>query len=175
VRPVKFEGFNTNYGAPKNWDEATEGVCNTLPVFKDEAGNIISVWEPTPAERARIMAGENIVLSCYTIQPPVRLSVEPLQDVDRLKAMRNQRTDSPYLAKCKRLRLDGPTPCLCCPGGCIGDLPQYDSHPGFVPDVEATPKALDLSGELPPCSFSLYTRIASFLRALFPSKTLADQ
>lgn len=27
---------------------------------------------------------------------------------------------SPYLAKCKRLRLDGPTPCLCCEGDCHG-------------------------------------------------------
>lgn len=27
---------------------------------------------------------------------------------------------SPYLAKCKRLRTDGPTPCLCCPGKCVG-------------------------------------------------------
>lgn len=27
---------------------------------------------------------------------------------------------SPYLAKCKRLRLDGPTPCLCCEGECEG-------------------------------------------------------
>lgn len=30
------------------------------------------------------------------------------------------RTASPYLHKCKRRRLDGPTPCLCCKGECIG-------------------------------------------------------
>jgi hypothetical protein len=32
---------------------------------------------------------------------------------------------SPYLAKCKRLRTDGPTPCLCCPTECVGDAPGY--------------------------------------------------
>lgn len=33
---------------------------------------------------------------------------------------------SPYLAKCKRLRTDGPTPCLCCPGECVGDSPDTE-------------------------------------------------
>lgn len=27
---------------------------------------------------------------------------------------------SPYVAKCRRFRADGPTPCLCCPVECIG-------------------------------------------------------
>lgn len=29
-----------------------------------------------------------------------------------------------YRDKCKRLRFDGPTPCLCCPGECTGALLQ---------------------------------------------------
>lgn len=29
-------------------------------------------------------------------------------------------TSSPYAAKCKRRRTDGPTPCLCCPQECVG-------------------------------------------------------
>lgn len=41
---------------------------------------------------------------------------------------------SPFLAKCKRLRTDGPTPCLCCPGECVGDRKEYDGHPGFFPE-----------------------------------------
>lgn len=28
--------------------------------------------------------------------------------------------ESPYMRKCKRRRTDGPTPCLCCEGECIG-------------------------------------------------------
>lgn len=30
-----------------------------------------------------------------------------------------------YRAKCKRLRTDGPTPCLCCPDLCVGDRPGH--------------------------------------------------
>lgn len=39
---------------------------------------------------------------------------------DKMEHIRSQQ-HSPYLAKCKRLRTDGPTPCLCCPGECVGD------------------------------------------------------
>lgn len=31
-----------------------------------------------------------------------------------------RRRPSPYAAKCKRRRTDGPTPCLCCSGECVG-------------------------------------------------------
>lgn len=39
---------------------------------------------------------------------------------NREAVLRSDPQGSPYLAKCRRLRLDGPTPCLCCPGECIG-------------------------------------------------------
>lgn len=29
--------------------------------------------------------------------------------------------ESIYMAKCKRRRTDGPTPCYCCPGECVGE------------------------------------------------------
>jgi hypothetical protein len=40
---------------------------------------------------------------------------------------------SPYFEKCKRLRTDGPTPCLCCPAECVGDRAEFDGHHGFYP------------------------------------------
>jgi hypothetical protein len=80
MNPIKFEGRNRTFGAPKDWDEEKNGICYGLPAKQDEAGNIISVWQPTPAERARIAKGENIVLSCFTIQPPVILTIAPIYD-----------------------------------------------------------------------------------------------
>lgn len=47
---------------------------------------------------------------------------------------------SPYMAKCKRIRTDGPTPCYCCPGECVGevDLPletQEDFYQQMARDI----------------------------------------
>jgi hypothetical protein len=55
---------------------------------------------------------------------------------------------SPYLAKCKRLRTDGPTPCLCCPGECVGDDPTIQ----MLPEVEAMLQAAERRW-LPHCPF----------------------
>ena len=30
-----------------------------------------------------------------------------------------------FREKCKRFRTDGPTPCLCCPGECVGQWPGF--------------------------------------------------
>ena len=75
MKAVRFPGANVNYGKPKNWDETKDGPCHTLPTHVDEHGNILSVWEPTPEERAMLLDGGNIVLTCHGIQPPVRLDV----------------------------------------------------------------------------------------------------
>jgi len=34
-------------------------------------------------------------------------------------------TASDYAKKCRRLRTDGPTPCLCCSDLCVGDRPGH--------------------------------------------------
>lgn len=78
--PIDFEGRNVVMGQPTNWDEATNGRCNGLPANRDNAGNIISVWQPSAEERIRIAAGQNIVLTCFTVQPPVTLSVAAIYD-----------------------------------------------------------------------------------------------
>lgn len=45
------------------------------PCEDDGTPVLSSVWEPSPAERAKIAAGENVELLVWGGQPPVALSV----------------------------------------------------------------------------------------------------
>lgn len=69
----------TNYmGAPKGWDEEKQGRCTTLSVRV--VGDVYqSAWEPTPTELRALIEGGTIVLSVVGGQPPVALTVEPLE------------------------------------------------------------------------------------------------
>lgn len=74
---LEFDGVNAWPGKPKNWDEEKDGTCFALPIRYelDPMMQCTSVWAPTPEERRRIAAGENIVLNVVGRQPPVMLSV----------------------------------------------------------------------------------------------------
>lgn len=72
---ARIAGANVNFGAPKNWDDARDGPCRSLPVRVVD-GSYQSAWEPTPDELLMLNAGGFVVLSVVGGQPPVCLSVE---------------------------------------------------------------------------------------------------
>lgn len=77
MKPVMFEGMNTNY---------VSDHCDDLPtmVQRDEAGNlqIVSVWEFSEEDLQCIRDGGKLCLCLYGQQPPVSLWV---QEVNTLK------------------------------------------------------------------------------------------
>ena len=66
-------------GAPSDWDKAQQGPCCGLPIqdIDTSAGpGMVSVWEPTPDELARLNAGAKVSLVVLGhVHPPVSLSV----------------------------------------------------------------------------------------------------
>jgi len=66
-------------GAPPDWDKATKGPCCGLPVqdIETAAGPaMMSAWQPTPDELARLIAGASVTLLVLgRIHPPVSLAV----------------------------------------------------------------------------------------------------
>ena len=77
MKPIKFEGMNTNY---------VSGSCDDLPVMvaPDEAGNktITSVWEFSAEDLECIQQGGKLCLCLYGQQPPVSLWVQEVNTVD---------------------------------------------------------------------------------------------
>jgi hypothetical protein len=76
MRPVKVSTSNHNFGPPPG----REGEIGDLPCqIVDERGyrEIVSVWEPTPEERAAIANGQNVRMGVGWIGgfPPVSLGV----------------------------------------------------------------------------------------------------
>ena len=67
----------THYlGAPSGWQPEQDGNCVHLAVR--QVGNVCeSLWEPTPAELAALIAGGSVMLRVVGGQPPVMLCVEP--------------------------------------------------------------------------------------------------
>jgi hypothetical protein len=72
-------------GAPRDWVPEKNGECGFLPI-RDEvtsAGpSMLSAWELTPEEMARIAAGAPIILVVVgSVHPPVALMVgQPPKD-----------------------------------------------------------------------------------------------
>jgi len=66
-------------GAPRGWDQQTDGRCGRLPIADAicEAGPVMeSAWEPTPEEIALIAAGAPVILGIFgEFHPPVYLRV----------------------------------------------------------------------------------------------------
>lgn len=74
MNPVRFPGYNINYGAPRNWNPERDGPCGVLPVL-EEGRNHISVWKPNDEERAKIAAGANIAVNCVGVQIPIAVLI----------------------------------------------------------------------------------------------------
>lgn len=82
----RVAGATRNLGAPKDWDEAKDGICGSLPI-RDEphspgVNRMVSAWLPTMEEIALMVAGAPIYLSVVgTSHPPVWVFVgEPPGD-----------------------------------------------------------------------------------------------
>lgn len=62
-------------GAPAEWDHEKDGICHTLDIL-DRDGWMISAWQPTAAELARLQEGKPIFLHIQgSVHPVVALSV----------------------------------------------------------------------------------------------------
>jgi len=62
-------------GAPGNWDHGRDGLCHTLEIL-DRDGWMISAWQPSAAELARLNSGKPIFLHIAgTAHPVVALTV----------------------------------------------------------------------------------------------------
>ena len=62
-------------GAPSDWDESIDGVCEGLPVTQ-VGGTMISYWRPTWRERLALIFGRSIKLGVVgSGHPPVSLNV----------------------------------------------------------------------------------------------------
>ena len=77
--PGRIRDATRYLGAPAGWKPETDGPCGHLAI-RDEmttAGRAMaSVWEPTPDEIERIVAGAPVLLTVVgTVHPPVALSV----------------------------------------------------------------------------------------------------
>ncbi len=72
MKPIEFEGQNVVFA--KDQPEYIP-----LPAFRDEKGNITTVWEFTPEERALIARGENLNINVMTFNQalqPLRPYIE---------------------------------------------------------------------------------------------------
>ncbi len=84
MRPIKTANSNHNFGPPLGQEE----YIGDLPCeIVDEPGQhreVVSVWEPSPAERLAILNGQNIRLGIGWVGafPPVSIVVT---DETRLK------------------------------------------------------------------------------------------
>lgn len=79
MKPINFQGADGHFGRPKDWNEKESGVCSSLPVMIQELpGGLVghvSLWVPTPEERAKLIMGSAVMLSCVGLQPVVALGV----------------------------------------------------------------------------------------------------
>lgn len=71
MKPVPFPEQNRVYVAPKNWDEATMGVCRDLPV-RQENGAITSCYELDDEDLFLIQSyGAKLYFTIWTDVQPV--------------------------------------------------------------------------------------------------------
>lgn len=80
--PGRIERATRHLGAPPGWEPDTAGHCAHLAIRDEQFGSptgpwgMVSAWEPTPDELARINAGAPIFLTVIGgVHPPVGLSV----------------------------------------------------------------------------------------------------
>jgi hypothetical protein len=82
VIPILIKGATRYLGAPAGWNPEKDGPCEHLaivdfpPIETGGSPTMVSAWEPTPVELARLNAGGKVYLSIVgTGHPPVWLWV----------------------------------------------------------------------------------------------------
>jgi len=73
--PRRIDRHTHVLGAPKEWDEGTNGKCVRLYVRRIEGDVWQSAWEPTPDELRALNEGASLILSVVGGQPAVALEV----------------------------------------------------------------------------------------------------
>ena len=77
MEPTAFPEANRSYGAPRGWNEAERGPCESLPAFETEDGRVVSRWRPTWGERLRLLLGWPVWMQVSGAPPPpVALDVQ---------------------------------------------------------------------------------------------------
>lgn len=75
MNSIPQENATRRLGAPALWNHETEGICHTLEIV-DDNGWMISAWRPTPAELAKLVAGDPLFLHVQgRVHPVVAMSV----------------------------------------------------------------------------------------------------
>ena len=75
MTPHFFNGVNSALGAPEDWDEASHGICDVLPVFRHLNGTNESRWRVGWRELFSLAFGGSVRLTIFGGQPPVALGV----------------------------------------------------------------------------------------------------
>lgn len=70
-----FQEATVSMGAPKNWDEKTQGVCHNLCVHVSGDGTCISLWKPSKKDLELLNNGGFVRLGILGGQPPVWVDV----------------------------------------------------------------------------------------------------
>lgn len=75
MRPTDFPAINARLGAPANWDEATHGPCEHLPVAYRPGVSYTSRWKLSWMDRLRILLGGCVWVCLLTDKghPPISL------------------------------------------------------------------------------------------------------
>lgn len=74
--PQKIVGYTRTLGAPRNWDERSQGHCGELPILdtvheESRMQVMMSEWKPTPQELRKLVAGGSLFLTISGTQHPV--------------------------------------------------------------------------------------------------------
>ena len=77
--PARIMNATRYLGAPAGWDPERDPPCSHLAI-RDEVHDgmpmMVSAWEPTPDEIARLQAGAKVVLHIVGVgHPPVAVEV----------------------------------------------------------------------------------------------------
>lgn len=75
MKPRRTHDSNQVYRLAGGTEDNDLWVMETFDSERPQVPVILSVWEPTDEERARIAAGDNIELAVWGGQPPVSLQV----------------------------------------------------------------------------------------------------
>lgn len=75
MKSIPLENPDVRFGAPKDWNHETDGICHTLDVWRRD-GAWISGWQLTPEEIAKLIAGEPLFLHIFNdVHPVIAFSV----------------------------------------------------------------------------------------------------
>lgn len=62
MKSLPIENATRRLGAPAGWDHERDGLCHTLEIVDTPDGFMLSAWQPTAAELAKLNAGEPLFL-----------------------------------------------------------------------------------------------------------------